>query len=246
VLQGFASVSTLLFILVGAIVGIRLVLLSRKTGGLPEFVFGGGLAVIVGLGYPLILTGRGAVHDAPDQARWLMALAAIPMSIGWTAVWVFTWRVFRPDSSLARWTCFGAMGAMALFASLTIYRCMTVVDPASLDFGELAFTGTAFVAMASYLWGCVESARYYGMMKKRLKLGLADPVVTNRILLWTLVMVFSLISTGIPTAASTLGVNSIESAPVMLAAALAGLLCSASLWLAFIPPAAYLKRVQAA
>ena len=31
-----------------------------------------------------------------------------------------------------------------------------------------------------------EATRYYKMMKKRVQLGLADPVVTNRFLLWAL------------------------------------------------------------
>ena len=36
------------------------------------------------------------------------------------------------------------------------------------------------------LWLAVEGAIYYGMMKRRLRLGLAEPLVTNRFLLWTM------------------------------------------------------------
>ena len=38
----------------------------------------------------------------------------------------------------------------------------------------------------SSLWGAAESLRYFSMMRRRAKLGLADPLVTNRFLLWGL------------------------------------------------------------
>ena len=43
-----------------------------------------------------------------------------------------------------------------------------------------------------YVWTAFEGFRYYGMMKKRMALGLADAVVTNRFLLWALCGLVSL------------------------------------------------------
>jgi hypothetical protein len=36
------------------------------------------------------------------------------------------------------------------------------------------------------LWVSVESFRYYAMLRRRLRLGLTDPVLTNRFLLWAI------------------------------------------------------------
>jgi hypothetical protein len=34
------------------------------------------------------------------------------------------------------------------------------------------------------LWVSIEAFRYYALLRRRLRLGLADPVLTNRFLLW--------------------------------------------------------------
>ena len=47
-------------------------------------------------------------------------------------------------------------------------------------------TLTSALCTANLLWGAVESLRYYALMRRRLRLGLADPLVTNRFLLWGL------------------------------------------------------------
>lgn len=244
-LAAFSIFCTLVFIVVSAVVGVRLVLMSRRTRGLPEFVFGAGLAIIVGVGYPLTLAGRANVHAAPELARWLMVFAAIAMAIGWTSVWIFTWRVFRPASTAARAVCFGGIAVTAACGAANIARSLTVADPATLDFGELAYTGTSLTAIASYFWGGFESFRYYAMMRKRQALGMADPVVVNRFLLWGLVMVFSFLSTAVPTIASMRGIDVQASPPLMIATALAGLACGCVMWLAFIPPRAFLERLRA-
>jgi hypothetical protein len=77
------------------------------------------------------------------------------------------------------------------------------------------------------------------MAQRRRKLGLSDPVVANRFLLWVM---FSLCTTGMNvanSAALAAGVSAIESVPVQLAMTLLGLGASACMYLAFVPPPAY-------
>ncbi len=245
-LGGLAAASTLVFITISAIVGLRLLLLARRTRALPEFTLGFGLFIIVAVGYPLSLLARTNLTSHPDLARTLLAISIVPMSAGWSAVWIFTWRVFRPGSPLARAVVIGALLVIAGIACGGIHHALTMPDIASLDYGDLRFVGTALMAMGAYVWAAFESFRYYSAMKKRVALDLADPIVTNRFLLFGMVMCFSLVSTAIPTISSLIGINSVRSPAVLASAALAGLACSASLWLAFVPPRAYLQRLRAA
>ncbi len=83
-------------------------------------------------------------------------------------------------------------------------------------------------------------------MSKRVAVGLADPIVANRFLLFALVMGFSFVSAGVPTIASMLGVDAVRSPPVLIASAVTGVLCSGSLWLAFLPPMFYVQRLRTA
>jgi hypothetical protein len=92
----------------------------------------------------------------------------------------------------------------------------------------------------------LESLRYYALMRRRRALGLADPVVTNRFLVW-----------GAGEAASTLVVLALFVAtmtqPGISAAdpfvswcvTLAGLLNAFVWWLTFTPPKTYLRWVRA-
>jgi hypothetical protein len=81
-------------------------------------------------------------------------------------------------------------------------------------------------------------------MRKRVKLGLADPVVADRMRLWGF---------GIGTGASIQVVfSTLESMGVEMTGATSvvfvgpmGVIASAFIYLAFLPPKAYLQRVQA-
>jgi hypothetical protein len=98
-------------------------------------------------------------------------------------------------------------------------------------------------ASAGFLWSAVEAFRYHAMLRRRLALGLADAVVTNRVLLWGL--------TGGSAAAALVTITLLRlldvtySAPIALfTAAVCGLVASSSLYLAFLPPAAYLRWLE--
>ena len=243
---GLAAVSTALFMLISATVGLRLLWLARRTRALPEFALGFGLFIIVAVGYPLSLWARTHLDSHPDLARTLVAVSVVPMSLGFSAVWIFTWRVFRPASPLASALTLAALATMVGIAGGAIHHALTMPDIRALDYGDLRFVGTALMAMAAYIWAACESFRYYGAMKKRVALDLADPIVTNRFLLFGLVMCFSFVSTGIPACSSLLGVDTVRSPAVLASAAFTGVGCSASLWLAFVPPRAYLRSLRAA
>ena len=245
-LAAAAGLSTLFFIVVSIVMGARLLLLARRTRGLPEFAMGFGLLIIAGVAYPLSLAGRGLAPESPELGRWLMASSAVPAALGWSTVWVFTREVFRPGSRACGWLVYGAIGLTGLLMVTSVHHMLTrtdLLDPARAD---LRLWGNSLVAMCAYVWAASESLLYWSKVRKRVAIGLADPVVANRFLLFAGVMIFSLIAVGASTFAGMAGIDTLESPATLLTVALAGTLCGLTMWLAFLPPQAYLRRVRAA
>jgi hypothetical protein len=87
--------------------------------------------------------------------------------------------------------------------------------------------------------------RYHRQLRRRLALGMADPLVANRVLLWA---IYALSATFVVAVQAfyhlTLG-NTLGHPVPLLASALGGSLSSVAVYLAFLPPASYLRLVQA-
>jgi hypothetical protein len=244
VIDALSFAFTLVFIAVGFAVGVRLLALWRRTGGLAELTLGLGLFLIVGIGYPVILVGLTAAQSSlGTEARALMIVASALMNVGWMGVWIFTWRVFRPDSGVARLAAFAAMAGLVAACAVRAHDVATAPDLDTLQQVGVGTLGTPLLAVASYLWTAAEAFRYAALLRRRAAIGLGDPVVANRFLLWGLVGVFSTLSL-LPSLIRQLEGHAGLEPTSQLIAAIAGLGCSFSLYLAFLPPKAYVARLR--
>jgi hypothetical protein len=172
--------SNVIVIAVNLIVGTRLLKQGVDRGALPELLLGGTLA-----------------FDGLEWLSWMLAfytpLAETPLAPYLTiacrggillsnlCLLLFVRAVFRPSSSLAL--------VFALGVSLTSWIGLTV----GIYLGDwsgfaadriwlwLELTGT----LIAYVWCLSEATAYYANMRKRARHGLADPIVTNRVLLWS-------------------------------------------------------------
>ena len=96
----------------------------------------------------------------------------------------------------------------------------------------------------SYVWTAIESFRYRAMLRRRVALGLAEPGLANRFLLWGLAGVFASAGIGISTWIALSGVDPTGHPVSMLAIGTAGFVTSLALYLAFVPPAAYRRWIE--
>jgi hypothetical protein len=236
------AVGGLAFVLVSLVVGLRMVLLSRRTGGLPELTIGLALFLMGGCGYPLTAAAR--LAPLSDPARSALFLVSMLLAlIGIISTCTFNWRVFRPD---ARWAAL-LVGAVATSqAACIVAQC---VSPGLLagarynqGMGLKLFTAQHAIPLA---WAAFESLRYATMLSRRVKLGLGDPIVADRMRLWATAMLAALAINVASTTAAFQGIDFAASASGALIIAPLGLLAASCVCLAFWPPKAYLRRVAA-
>lgn len=242
--QGVGAFSTLLLFVVGWVIGLRLLLLWRRTRRIPELTIGLGILLIGGLSYPLAGLST-PLRDAAPSAAWACLVASATSShIGLTSNCIFTWKVFRPAAGWARLVVALSVAAIAIgFAGNLSAALHGGVAYMSAQKGWTLFL-MAEAALA-FGWGAVESLVYYDKLRRRLAFGLADPVVANRFLLW-----------GISSAATVSGcvVNAVFAVtsplsvldPVaLLVSGACGAVSAVVMTLTFVPPARYLRFLQA-
>lgn len=238
-----AALAGIVSVLTSWIVGGRLLLLARSTRRMPELFIGLALVLTGGLWNPLVSVGRQAVA-LPDGARaGLVAAGALAGMAGMTCLAVFNWRVFRPGDGWAAALATG-IGITLLLAFAAQTAMAGWADFAHHERGPWLL-GTWF-GVAIYVWSNLEAWRQERMLARRLALGLADPVVADRVRLWALAMAAALIASTTLAVCQALGI-AVGGTPVGLGiTALVALAASACLWLAFLPPASYVARIRAA
>jgi hypothetical protein len=239
-MQQLLGIGVLVMIVADGFVGVRLLMLARRTRALPELCFGLSFVALGVVGYPLSIVARNAA-TAGAPIPGLLPVALAFQDLASLTMFIATWQTFRPREAWPRavaWLAFAAFAASLLGDAVAAGRWVL------RDGGpwyELGFWTRA----AAYGWAAVESGRYWLKMRRRLGLGLADPTVVDRFRLW---MISSLaISCAFPIfyLGRLLSENVATSVPVLLATSVAGLVAGATVFLAFVPPAAYLARVRA-
>lgn len=234
-----AAVCGLSFAAVGLVVGIRLLGLARRTRGLPEILVAVAL-LCGGLGVGLL---RVTALYAP-LSEDLVSAAALGVhlcrAVSTGAIVVMVWRVFAPgrvwSSTLS--------GILLLGFALVVVGEVREMRPPATTNHPLYWLWTGLMAV-SYCWTSWESLRYHAMLKRRMRLGLADPVVANRMLLWGVASGCIAIQTPVILASIVLGGEDHIASWALVVVSVFSCLAAATVWLAFFPPASYLKRIAA-
>lgn len=226
----------LLFLVVSSLVGGRLLLLWRRTRQLPELLIGIGVLGIGPLGFGCSAVAGLLAATTPAAALALSAAGAVAATLGIASKFVFNWRVYHPDDA---WAEAVAKAGVLATAAVLAASCLLGGYPDGTEIPRWYLT-RGVLQVGCLLWGAAEAVLYWDKMKRRARLGLADPTVTNRFLLWgiaagaaglgTAVGVTFQLATGIPAA---------EVPGLLLSSSLHGMVAAVAMWLAFLPPTAY-------
>jgi hypothetical protein len=243
-MQLAVSLCVLLYVVTVTVVGVRMLVLARRTRRLPELAIGAGSVLICGLGFPAsAASGFGGSVGQVHVSLWVAS--EFLTQVGIVLVYVFTMQVFRPG---VRWAG-GLVVFVAAFLPVALagaWRALSVAGPGEHSVqvvrSELLLCQVGY--SGCFVWSAVESWRQYRMARRRRAIGLADAVVVSRFRLWAL---YSLAATGI-AAANAVGVllgHDISTSPVvLLPAGVLGFAASIAMYFVFLPPDWYLARLR--
>jgi hypothetical protein len=169
------------------VVSIRLLRRWSSGSGVPERSLGIYFLASAFLGaLPQIVAYGSLAEDSLNLPefwiRALLGMAILGMAVGAGGVYIFTWKTFRPNEFWASVVVGMGFGALSLGYLLEAAHegFALVILPGMGHW--LGWAGRTF----AMLWVSVESFRYYALLRRRLSLGLADPVLVNRFLLWAI------------------------------------------------------------
>jgi hypothetical protein len=228
------------FVLASLIVSLRLLALARRTGELPELLIGLGLLLMGGVGYPLNTAAR-LLGDSPSLQAALFVVHALLSLVGQSAVAVFTWRVFRRED---RWAQAVALAFISSMAGLLAWQTLGPGwrDHAQTLDGPWSYvTGWSLFVLA---WAGSESLLYHAKLRKRLALGLADAVTTDRLRLWAVAMLAAFTTSLLAWGVRTLGFELTATLTGIIVGPL-GIVSAGAMWLAFLPPERYVSWILA-
>jgi hypothetical protein len=167
-----------------------------------------------------------ALDDAAATASRLGISAAI-LCLG-----CFTWLTFRPQSRAATLFFWLSAGAIAI----GFVGSGTVGDWRGFRSDHVWIWIENLAQIGIYGWAGAEALLYYGNARKRVALGLADPVVANKFALWGIysasagiVQLLFIVSLASPSGYTGLGSIDIFMTLIGVTA----------LWIAFFPPRRY-------
>lgn len=226
-----------------AALGVRLLRLARRTGARPEFWLG--FAFLLAGVSMWLLPLAASEGMPPHQARCIAFVAQAGMTATIACLVCFTRKVFRADSTTAAWLA-GALIAANVGAGCAILLGATPVPTGAVGLAVILARSTALS------WLFAESARSARQMRRRVRLGLGDPIVANRFTLWSIwtgalacipLFVLSLRALGVlvePVPGEPLPVSV---RAILLVLSVAGAAAVTAGWLAFFPPASYRRWI---
>jgi len=238
-MEGNAYLGELAAGVIYLLAGARLVLLSIRTAEMPERFLGASF---------MLIGTSGILYSLPD-IRFFSAVetpvffaARVTYIPGCALVAVFTRRVFRPDARWARWFVRGVVALVVVGVGGSV----TVGDweGFSLSNGWFWFEWVGYTL--PFGWAAAEAFLQYHQARRRVSIGLCEPSVCNRMLLWSLYggiqFLGCIVVIGQYAAYERENVFTSTWDLLYSSATLAALIV---IWLAFFPPRIYARWINA-
>jgi hypothetical protein len=227
------------YVVLSLCMGVRLLRLGWRRGSVPELAVGISFVTGGGLGAGLQVLSQTRELLPPVYAGSTLAFSKLCVYVAVLAHGLFTWHVFRPDAAWAR---------RFFFLSVLLWAAISIGYALAGGIVDANYSGAwfwlEFIAQAAIIaWSAFEPLLYWTRMRRRLRFGLADPVVANRFLLWGGALSLGLLAAAVNPVIHALPGHSWTRPLIGVASGLATAAAGLT-WLTFFPSAAYLDRVR--
>jgi hypothetical protein len=240
-MESFAWIGFVAFFIASLTVGVRLVALWWRNRELPELLIGLGVLGIGPVGFGCITFGQILHVDHEMAARVMFGIGLFAASGGAFAKYVFNYTVYHRDSRAVKGLTWAA-GAGLLACYLGSWYANGF---SSIVYIDKSFFLRTLLQIGCLLWGSIEALRYWRLMRRRARIGLADAVVTNRFFLWGIGAGAAGIGTAVGfTAQLLIGRPPLEIPWVTLSSSMHGLVAAVAMWFAFLPTEAYRRFIE--
>lgn len=230
-----ALVPLAIFALLLGSLAARLLGLAARTRRTPELFLG------LSIAFPLagyMFGVAGAVVGRGVPARWVAEVAGAFCDLGFVATVGFVWLVFRRQERWAQ--------ALSLLISFGFVVMPFVNHFVAWEGGvPSALVARSILRTICYSWAAFESLRYARLMRRRVRFGLAEPLVADRFSLWGLAhlclsLMLLLIMLGVK-----LHLNGADLAALCTLSGFSiGIVAAVPLVLSFFPPDRYVRHVE--
>ncbi|MCG8588732.1 MAG: hypothetical protein MJE66_05525 [Proteobacteria bacterium] len=217
----------------GLVVGVRLLLLWRRTRQWPELALGC-FGVTVAAGVVGTALGQRLVEVAPSAGPAVSGLAQLLVVCGNMALLQATRVLFRPRSPAA-WA--GSLGLSGVLVMAWLGRMLIDGNPGQVTQATVFNAALLAARFAAFGWWGVEACLYAIRARRRSQLGLGDAWVAHRFALWALMGLIACVGNGC-VLVSAFWLPAYASLGMSFAAmmAIAG---NVVVYLSFYPPAFY-------
>ena len=237
-MQLFLLVSFVFVCLGSGILGIRLLRAGLRTRTAPELAYGAAL-LLMAIGAVVRVVVYGILGGGPEYHAQMIG-AAVTRLVTLLALVCGIHVIFRPAVAWSK-VVVGAFGLLGL-AGLAV----VVGYPGGIAEAGAIYQLGDLVAGLVALWGAAESFAYWGKLRKRLALGLTDPLTAAQFKMWGVSFTFAAAAAFIVTGASIALNAPITGFPPALVAVQVCLVGTTGLtWLAFYPPQRFQAWLQA-
>ena len=234
------------FGLVSMSVAVKLLLLARRTRQIPELSISLNILLLGTIGLPIAIAGRMPGNFGTTRGTILFAIGMFVVSVGLEMSYVFCWIVFRRGNEWARGAVVASSVAFLVvwILTVTVGSGATDVQTAQAQVRPYAIA-IILLQMLGMAWTGAESFRYWGMQKRRLRLGLANPVVVERFLWWGLSNLATVILGATLIACLLQGKMILRDPFSLIILNVTGTVLCFTWGLSFFPPKLYVRWVEA-
>ncbi len=179
-LFGLACISA--YCATALIVGVRLVCLARRTRELPELMIGSSFLSGAMIGYPATVASQFLASESSAFAWPIAAAGSIGLALATIFILIAWWRIYHAPTRWGPWVVSAWTALIAVVLALELGRSGAELGPGANPWEPYRMVvqgGVFFVTVWS-------GFRYHARIRRRVRIGLADPVVANRIWLWNI------------------------------------------------------------